>query len=146
MWYIALALGLVLVGTIGLVLASRRPVDVGPVGGRLRPCPPRPNCVCSQSEDDEHRIDPLRFSASPETAMNKLADLIEQEPLAELERRDDDYLHSVWRSPTLGFRDDVEFLLDRSANVIHVRSAARVGYSDLGANARRVESIRERLR
>ena len=42
----------------------------------------------------------------------------------------------------LGFVDDVQFLLDERARVIHVRSASRVGYWDLGVNRKRMEAIR----
>ena len=43
----------------------------------------------------------------------------------------------------LGFVDDVVFRIDDAAGVIHVRSASRTGYWDLGVNRRRVEAIRE---
>ena len=36
-------------------------------------------------------------------------------------------------------------LLASAAGVIHVRSASRTGYWDLGANRRRVETIREAI-
>jgi uncharacterized protein (DUF1499 family) len=55
----------------------------------------------------------------------------------------DDYLHAEFTTPLLRFVDDVEFLADPAAGVIHVRSASRVGYSDLGVNRRRVRRIRE---
>jgi uncharacterized protein (DUF1499 family) len=45
----------------------------------------------------------------------------------------------------MGFVDDVEFLLDDSAKVIHVRSASRLGESDLGVNRKRIETIRAKL-
>jgi len=48
------------------------------------------------------------------------------------------------RTAWLRFRDDLEFLADDAAKVIHVRSASRVGQSDLGANRRRIEAIRAR--
>ena len=41
--------------------------------------------------------------------------------------------------------DDVEFLLDKNANVIHVRSASRLGESDLGVNRTRIETIRAKF-
>jgi len=50
----------------------------------------------------------------------------------------------VFRTSVLRFRDDVEFRLDREAAVVHVRSASRIGLSDLGANRYRLESIRKR--
>ena len=42
----------------------------------------------------------------------------------------------------LRFVDDVDAVVDPDAGVIHVRSASRVGYSDLGVNRKRVEAIR----
>jgi uncharacterized protein (DUF1499 family) len=42
----------------------------------------------------------------------------------------------------MGYIDDVEFALDTNASVIHVRSASRLGESDLGLNRKRVEAIR----
>jgi uncharacterized protein (DUF1499 family) len=41
------------------------------------------------------------------------------------------------------FVDDVEFWIDAKNQVIHFRSASRVGHSDLGANRARMESIRK---
>jgi len=39
----------------------------------------------------------------------------------------------------------VEFLYDGPARVVHVRSASRVGHSDLGVNRRRIEKLRAAL-
>jgi uncharacterized protein (DUF1499 family) len=58
-----------------------------------------------------------------------------------LVRETPDYLHVEFRT-LLGFVDDVEFYLDESQNVIHLRSASRIGYWDLGVNRKRMESIR----
>jgi uncharacterized protein (DUF1499 family) len=57
----------------------------------------------------------------------------------------DDYLSAEFTIPVVGFVDDVEFLLDEDAKVIHVRSASRLGESDLGVNRRRIETIRAKL-
>jgi uncharacterized protein (DUF1499 family) len=43
------------------------------------------------------------------------------------------------------FVDDVEFLFDDTNKKIHVRSASRVGYSDMGVNRKRVEELRKLL-
>ena len=43
------------------------------------------------------------------------------------------------------FVDDLECRLDAENRVIHVRSASRVGYSDLGVNRKRVERLRARF-
>jgi uncharacterized protein (DUF1499 family) len=41
--------------------------------------------------------------------------------------------------------DDVEFYLDPGKKVIQVRSASRLGESDLGVNRQRIETIRAAL-
>jgi len=52
------------------------------------------------------------------------------------------YLHVEFRSTLFRFVDDVEFVIDEPQGLIHIRSASRVGYSDLGANRKRMEKIR----
>ena len=51
-------------------------------------------------------------------------------------------MRAEFKSRFMGYVDDVEFLYDELENISHVRSASRVGYTDLGANRRRVEKIR----
>jgi uncharacterized protein (DUF1499 family) len=60
--------------------------------------------------------------------------------------REDAYLYAEFRTPLLGFVDDVEFLLDADNQRIHVRSASRRGYSDFGTNRERVGAIRSTFR
>jgi uncharacterized protein (DUF1499 family) len=55
------------------------------------------------------------------------------------------YLHAECRTKWMGFVDDVEFLLDPAARVIHVRSASRLGRRDFGTNRERIEAIRAAL-
>ncbi|MEO1134470.1 MAG: DUF1499 domain-containing protein, partial [Cyanobacteria bacterium J06639_1] len=56
--------------------------------------------------------------------------------------RGDRYLYAEFTSKLMGFVDDVEFYADEAASVIHVRSASRLGKSDLGVNRKRIEAIR----
>ena len=51
-----------------------------------------------------------------------------------------EYLYAEFATPLMGFVDDVEFYCD--GKVIQVRSASRLGYSDLGVNRKRIEEIR----
>lgn len=118
----------------------------GLVEGRLRPCPSSANCVCSQDNDVEHHIEPLSFSGSPREAWNRLHDLVRKQPRVRVVSRDDGYLHAEFTTLLMRFVDDVEFQLDEAASVIHVRSASRVGYSDFGANRKRIEAIRQQFK
>jgi len=117
--------------------------DVGLEGGALRACPGSPNCVSSEAPvGDASRVEPLSIpqDRTPEQAFAALAAVLEGR--ATLETRGPDYLHAVFKTRLLRFRDDFEARLDAGAGVIQVRSASRLGYSDLGANRRRVEEIR----
>jgi uncharacterized protein (DUF1499 family) len=109
---------------------------------RLPPCPDKPNCVSSQASDSTHQVAPILFTGSPTAAWEKLGKVLATESRIQIVDRQEMYLHAEARSLIFRFVDDVEFLLDSKASVIHVRSAARSGYSDLGVNRRRVERIR----
>lgn len=131
--------------------AGRRPADLGVRDGRLALCPTSPNCVSSQaaSDDAEHHVAPLDFPASaqgdPARAWGQLEAAVRSLERTVVVTLRADYLHAECSSALMGFVDDLECLLDRGARVVHVRSASRVGYSDLGVNRRRVEELRARL-
>ena len=144
-WALVAAILTVVALGVGAIAYSRRPPQLGPLAGRLRPCPDSPNCVCSFDVDSEHAISPLDTPGDPIETMNRLRSLLESSPGVRITADEGVYLQTEFTTPVLRFIDDVEFLLDETAGVIHVRSAARVGYSDFGVNRRRIESIRQRL-
>jgi len=121
---------------------SVRPANIGTHDGKLAPCPSSPNCVSSQSSDDAHRIAPLTYSGRATDAMKKLTAIVQTFPRTSVITVSDSYLHAEFTSALFRFVDDVEFLVDNTAKVIHVRSASRMGYSDLGVNRKRIEQIR----
>ena len=128
-------------GSIGIGTACVSiPDDIGLDQGRLRPCPSSPNCVCSEGDDPS--VEPLTYAGSGQEAFQSLVDLIESQPRVDLITVEGAYAHAVFRTPVFRFRDDLEVRLDEPNSVIHVRSASRLGYSDLGANRKRVESLR----
>lgn len=109
---------------------------------RLPLCPDTPNCVSSQAVDAEHAIEPIAFSGPAAEAMQRLVTVLDELPRSKAVTRSDSYLHYEFRSLLFRFVDDVECLLDADNGVIHIRSASRVGRSDLGVNRKRVERIR----
>jgi uncharacterized protein (DUF1499 family) len=113
-------------------------------GVPLAPCPDSPNCVSSLApgSDREHYIAPFSFSGDPAVAWQRLkAAMLAEKRVTIVEERQD-YLHAEMRSLIFRFVDDIEFSLAADAGLINVRSASRVGYSDFGANRKRVERIR----
>jgi uncharacterized protein (DUF1499 family) len=111
-------------------------------GNKLSPCPSSPNCVSSLAVDRKHSIKPLKFSGSRDEARQKLLSILEKQKKVRVTRSETEYIHAEFRSLIFQFVDDVEFLFAEEGNIIHIKSASRVGYSDLGANRRRVERIR----
>ncbi len=139
------------VGSPVMVLAilsalSRRPDTLGVHDGRLSPCPETPNCVSSTATDEPHRVEPLELRGNPDEALDRLAAVVESFPRARIVERSKTYIHAEFKSALFRFVDDVEFLVNENEERIDVRSASRVGRSDLGVNRRRVEEIRKRLR
>ena len=118
----------------------------GLVDGRLSPCPDKPNCVCSESRrQGAHFVDPLPMTgASADETLAELQAVVSGLG-GESGIANGDYLAATFTSRLFRFVDDVEFRIDAQAGVVHVRSASRVGHSDLGANLERVESIRSVL-
>jgi uncharacterized protein (DUF1499 family) len=53
------------------------------------------------------------------------------------------YLHVEFTSAVFRFVDDAEFFIDDAQKLIHMRSAARLGYYDFGVNRKRLETIRQ---
>ena len=66
-------------------------------------------------------------------------------PRTEIITETDDYLHAECSSAFFGFTDDLEFHLRPSEGLIAIRSAARLGYGDLGVNRKRLDHLRTLL-
>ncbi|MCH7673497.1 DUF1499 domain-containing protein [candidate division KSB1 bacterium] len=112
----------------------------GLASGTLTLCPDKPNCVCSEFTDDAtHYIAPLDYSGtSPEKAWGDILQIIKESGGA-ISVANDEYIAATFSVSLFGFIDDVECRLDTSKSRIHIRSASRVGYSDLGVNKKRVD-------
>jgi uncharacterized protein (DUF1499 family) len=107
----------------------------------LEPCPRTPNCVSTQAEDPAKRMDPIPFRGDLVASRQRLLDLLNSLPRVRIEESDETRVHAVFTTPLLRFRDDVVFAFDPEAEVIHFRSASRIGRSDWGTNRKRMEEL-----
>ncbi|OCQ92834.1 hypothetical protein BCD64_08850 [Nostoc sp. MBR 210] len=114
--------------------------------GHLTACPSSPNCVVSQNADAKHSIDPIAYHVDRDKARAILLKVLTVVPRTEVIEQTDNYIHALSKSRIFKFIDDVEFYFPVNESVIHLRSASRVGESDLGVNRRRLEQIRLALR
>jgi len=127
------------------LLSGKRPADLGVKNGNLRPPPSSPNAVSSQATGGYHQIAPLSYKGTHEQAMKTLKAIVESTPNTRIVETRPDYLYVEYASALLGFVDDVEFYLPPGGQIIHVRSASRLGHSDLGVNRKRIEAVRARF-
>ncbi len=136
---------------------GQRPDNLGHIDGRLSNCPDSPNCVCSQAQTEQHRIEPIPYESVQTTAngqtvtsaviLQRIKDTVEQNfSRVSLISESDRYLHFEFKSLLFRFVDDVEFFLDDTNQQIHFRSASRVGHSDLGVNRKRMNKITQELK
>ena len=127
------------------MFAGKRPQNLGYATGRLAPCKASPNCVSSQTDpkDEEHYIAPIAIKGNASgDAMVAVRKAVESMPRTTVVQVEPDYLYAEFRSKLMGFVDDVEFLVDPAAGVVHVRSASRLGRRDFGVNRERIEQLR----
>lgn len=138
----ALMVALLLTGCTGMPEYTTEPENVT----ELAACPSRPNCVTSADDpDDSHYIAPIAIEGDPDAAWQALEQILAEDGSFEITATADHYIRAVATTAILRFKDDVEFLLYRDAARIEMRSASRVGYSDLGKNRKRIEEIRSRM-
>jgi uncharacterized protein (DUF1499 family) len=84
---------------------------------------------------------PLPFKGSAKESRKRILGIIRNMKRTSVVREEGNYLHTTFTTQLFRFVDDVEFLFDYDAGVIHFRSASRTGYYDFGVNRRRMERI-----
>ena len=142
----ALFVTIVLSG-LQLSCAGKPPTVIGVTDGRLALCPDRPNCVSSMAVGDkEHYVEPFAYSIEKRQARQVLQQVVVSQDRATIVDQSDEYLRLQFKSRIFRFVDDVEFYFPRNESLIHVRSASRVGHSDMGVNRKRIERIRSQFR
>lgn len=116
-----------------------------PPGGSLSPCPDSPNCVHTGMRHPEG-TEQIYLSEDVESSelMAGLRGALEAMPRTVVVTQTVDYLHAESTSRLFRFVDDLELLVTPDRELV-VRSASRVGRSDMGVNARRVDELRSAL-
>ena len=115
----------------------------GLVEGKLTQCPDKPNCICTEFEADAtHYIDPVVFSqGNTSEVLSRLKNSL-REMGGSIQAENDNYLAATFTSSIFRFVDDLEIRIDTDQQLIHMRSASRVGNSDRGINKKRIERLK----
>lgn len=120
--------------------------------GQLAACPPQRDCVSSQDKHGDLYIAPLTYTSTRAQARSDLLIAVTvvgqgrivsnhrnyiriEYPIAD--KTDSEYYYQPENAV-----DDVEFYLEPNKHVIEMRSIARLGLLDIGANRARLEKIR----
>jgi uncharacterized protein (DUF1499 family) len=121
------------------------PEGLGVVDGTLGRCPDTPNCVHTGLRHPAG-TKPLYLADGLDSGdvMRQLRSVVESLPRVRIVTVTDRYLHAEVTSFLFRFVDDLELLLTDEDELV-VRSASRIGSSDLGTNGRRVDQLRTAL-
>ena len=148
---VVLVVGAGCAGQAGLMQGSA-PTDLGVRGGKLKAPSKTDNSVSSQAalwpDSPQHanaQIAPLALQGGGDETIARIKVLVERDADARVITSRPDYLYAQYTSKVFRFVDDTEFWYDPVAGVVQVRSASRVGQSDLGVNRKRIEAIRKAL-
>ncbi|MEM7560368.1 MAG: DUF1499 domain-containing protein [Planctomycetota bacterium] len=124
---------------------SKPATTLGVQDGKLAPCPESPNCVCTQADDKGHAIEPLQFTCASDDALKYAKKALLGMPRVAVVEEGPNYLRATATTLLMRYVDDVEIYCDSINQVLHFRSASRLGYSDMGANRKRMEAFRQRF-
>lgn len=114
----------------------------GDGGALLGDCPDTPNCQSSEASRDNQKVGRFNMTRAASEAITTIDGLVSDLPGAAVVAKNKRYLHATFKSRIMGFTDDVEFLVSDDDSSVQIRSASRLGKSDLGANAKRVAMLR----
>ncbi len=115
----------------------------GLVEGSLSKCPDTPNCVCSEQENDaKHAIAPIPLPQEITFDPLPIFKDVVREMGGTVQAESNNYLAAIFSSAIFGFVDDLEVRIDSAQQVVHIRSASRIGYGDLDVNRKRVELLK----
>ncbi|MFT5889708.1 MAG: hypothetical protein ACI9BO_002536 [Zhongshania sp.] len=128
---------------VRVFIEGNRVPELGVRDGKLAEISSKPNNVSSQADDPNKKVATLTFKDSPAETMNALKRAVADYGGGKIAAESEDYLYVIFTTSLMRYRDDVEFWLDVENKLVHFRSSSRAGYSDMGLNRKRYDSIAE---
>jgi uncharacterized protein (DUF1499 family) len=119
------------------------PKNIGVEDGNLSKMPDSPNAVSSQTFDTSKFVEPFKYLDDYNNSKDIVIQMINEFAGARIITDEGYYIHAVFTTPIMKFKDDVEFYFDDKNKVIHFRSSSRIGYSDNGLNRNRYNKLSE---
>jgi uncharacterized protein (DUF1499 family) len=142
---LAISIVVILIIWVGLrILISKTsapPAHVAQGTQAVTECPVAENCFSSVGTNQPV---PAIDSSDPNTDFARLLNHVRADKRAKVITATDTYVHAEYRTPLMGYIDDLE--LEVTNGRIEIRSASRVGIKDLGVNLARIDQIRNVLK
>lgn len=138
---LSVLLVVVLVMFAYMVMKNNSAPQLGMSSGALKPLGSKPNGVSSQAINEEKLVEALPFVGDVQTTKAELLKACQLYGNCEIRSESSNYIHLVFTTGTMKYKDDVEFYLDEVNNRVEYRSESRVGYSDMGLNRDRYDAI-----
>lgn len=144
--FILISLAMLMLGYFAFLAArSHSGTAPGLKHNRLSPCPETPNCICTEyPQDATHYTAPIELSINNVENLSAIHNAIRaaiEKTGGDIQLQDDHYLSATYTSSLFRYVDDFELRIDTQNQQLHIRSASRVGRSDLGANQKRVNAF-----
>lgn len=134
-------LSLILLVGAYMVVKNNVTPSLGVDNGLFLPLASSPNGVSTQAQNPEKLIKPLPFMESLEDTKAGIIKACKLYGDCRIVSESENYIHMVFTTGIMKFNDDVEFYMNESRLVVEYRSQSRVGYSDMGLNRERYDSI-----
>lgn len=132
----------ILIYFIYLGLKSQSGTAPGLVDSKLTACSNKPNCICTEYPNQKlHYSNAINYN---ELNISKITQAI-QSTGGIVSIHKDNYIAATYTSTLFKYVDDFELRFDTANKLIHIRSASRVGHSDMGANLKRIEKFKAAL-
>lgn len=141
MKYGFLILGLILIIAANMVIKNNKTPELGHENGVLKELSKKPNGVSTQTNQSEKKVLPIPFKGDLESTKAAIIKASKAYGTCEIIEETQTYIHMIFVTGTMKYKDDVEFYFDTQSKQIEYRSESRVGYSDMGLNKDRYKSI-----
>lgn len=102
-----------------------------------------PNWISTSTTRKAHRV--AKWQATEDTSVLYLKAMLEKMPRTTIVTITENYIHAEYRSPLLGYYNDLEILWEPVDNAVAFKSSARIGYTDMGMGKRYYNTITKML-
>lgn len=126
----------------GFLLLNNKSPELGIENGHFKAMKNSPNGVSTQCDDESKLVETWSFNGDLNSTVATVKSILLSYEHNTIETESENYLHVIFKSDIIGFKDDVEFYFDEENEVIHYRSESRLGYSDMGLNLERYKALK----